>query len=361
MVTLAASPIRDVLDWIGGVGQWLYDGRTWLDLGAAGLGFDIVGAWLLALAVLLPPHEVFSRTHAQDTVFTPDDEEQELARDTLRAAFGIALLGVGFAGQLAALIASQAADSPQPTLHRALVATLCAVFAIAAGSWLSWLGIRLAYRPFLGQARSVRSYLYRRRMEALPRIGSLASIPPAPQEAQAAKIPRQVVSETVEALLENAKALADSEDARGASFKLRAGWLLGFLGVMLTILLTQARELPHAKLGALGTPVAGAFVVLALVFILGAAQLALKTLSVVKLWHVEPAEAEKYATYEYVSQQPEDARGKMLRGWVKQFAAERPANSAKAEELQRAFRRLLYGFFALAGLSLTVLARAFGL
>ena len=365
-MSLASSFIRDVLDWVAGAAHWLDDGRTWLDVGAAGLGIDFVGAWLLARALLLSPQEVFSRTHAQDNVFTSDDEERRLARDTLRAVLGVSLLGAGFACQLAALIANQAAEPPTPTTQRALVALLCAAVAVALGAGLSWLAIQLSYGRFLSKSEFTRKYLFRRRMQDLPRVGnspgaSASAQQPAPPASGPPQVAKQVVPDTVEALLENAKALADGEDARGASLKLRAGWLLGFLGVMLTILLTQARELPRADLGAIGTPVAGTSVIIALGFILASARLAVKTLSVVQLWHVEPAEAQKYPTNEYISEQPEDARGKMLHGWVRQFADERPANNIKATDLQKAFQRLLYGFFALAGLAITILARALGL
>lgn len=167
--------------------------------------------------------------------------------------------------------------------------------------------------------------------------------------------------ETVEALLENAKALADDEQERGASLKQRAGWLLGFLGVMLSLLLGQARELMRTDLGSVGKPLAAALVLIALVLIVDAARWALRTLSVVELWHVGPEEARRYPTYRYIGKQPEVARGEMLQGWVRQFADERPANDRKAQELQRAFRRLTFGIGVLAAVALILSARVFGL
>lgn len=166
--------------------------------------------------------------------------------------------------------------------------------------------------------------------------------------------------ETVEALLENAKALADGEQERGASLKQRAGWLLGFIGVTLSLLLAQTREFARSDLGGVGKPAAAALVLIALCFILDAARWALRTLSVVKLWHVDPDEAQRYPSWAYIGKPPEVARGEMLHGWVRQFADERPANDVKAEELQRAFRRLAIGIAVLAAVGTIVSARAFG-
>jgi hypothetical protein len=111
------------------------------------------------------------------------------------------------------------------------------------------------------------------------------------------RVPAVIVPETVEALLENAKALADGEQDRGASLKQRAGWLLGFIGVTLSLLLGQAREFAHSDLGSVGKPLAAALVLVALVFILDAARWALKTLAVVRLWHVDAREAMRYPNW----------------------------------------------------------------
>jgi hypothetical protein len=166
---------------------------------------------------------------------------------------------------------------------------------------------------------------------------------------------------TVEALLENAKALAAGEQERGVSLKQRAGWLLGLLGVTLTLLATQAREFGRSDLGAVGTPLAAGLVLIALACILNAARWALRTLEVVSIWHVHVDEAKRYPTWAYISKAPEVARGEMLHGWVKQFADERPANDAKATHLQRAFANLTAGICVLAATALIVCLRAFGI
>lgn len=166
--------------------------------------------------------------------------------------------------------------------------------------------------------------------------------------------------ETVAALLENAKSLAADEQERGASLKQRAGWLLGLLGVTLTLLATQAREFGRSDLGAVGTPLAAVLVLVALVCILNAARWALRTLEVVSIWHVHVNEAKRYPTWAYISKAPEVARGEMLQGWVRQFADERPANDAKATQLQRAFANLTAGICVLAATALIVCLRAFG-
>ena len=180
-------------------------------------------------------------------------------------------------------------------------------------------------------------------------------LPPEP-----ALVAAKMKPETVEALLDNAKALAAGEQERGGSLKQRAGWLLGLLGVTLTLLATQAREFGRSDLGAVGTPLAAGLVLIALVFILNAARWALRTLEVVSIWHVHVDEAKRYPTWAYISKAPEVARGEMLHGWVKQFADERPANDAKATQLQRAFANLTAGICVLAATALIVCLRAFG-
>jgi hypothetical protein len=150
----------------------------------------------------------------------------------------------------------------------------------------------------------------------------------------------RIEPETVTALLENAKALADGEERRGDSLKQRAGWLRGFLGVMLTVLLMQAREFSRSDLGSVGKPLSAALVLVALVVLIDAARLALRTLSVVNLWHIGPDETTHYPSYRFIGKPPAEARGEMLQGWARQFAEERPANDIKAEQLQGAFRRL---------------------
>lgn len=187
---------------------------------------------------------------------------------------------------------------------------------------------------------------------------STALLDEAPKDTE--RVPTVIVPETVEALLENAKALADGEQDRGASLKQRAGWLLGFIGVTLSLLLGQARAFAHSDLGSVGKPLAAALVLVALVFILDAARWALRTLAVVPLWHVDAREALQYPNWGSITKKPEVARGEMLQGWVRQFADERPANDRKAQELQRAFRRLTYGVVILAGVAVIVSLRAFG-
>lgn len=180
-------------------------------------------------------------------------------------------------------------------------------------------------------------------------------------EAEGELIQGKIEPETVVALLANAQALAGGEQERGDSLKQRAGVLLGFLAVILTVLLTQAREFARSDLGAVGKPLAAALVLIALVFVLDAARCALQTLALVELWHVDVKEAERYASWAFIGKAPEVARGEMLRGWVRQFADERPANDLKAKQLRRAFSRLTTGVVVLAGLALIVCGRAFGL
>ncbi len=230
-----------------------------------------------------------------------------------------------------------------------IIAVAATAFALGTA-----LAIIAARRTAGGAGRLARLLHPGQRAAVQPFSGGLS------EPADVGLVEPRIEPETVEALLDNARALADGEQERGASLKQRAGWLLGFIGVTLSLVLAQTREFARSDLGGVGKPVAAALVLIALCFILDAARWALRTLSVVKLWHVDPEEAQRYPSWAYVGKRPEVARGEMLQGWVRQFADERPANDIKAEELQRAFRRLAVGIAVLAAVGVIVSARAFG-
>jgi hypothetical protein len=172
--------------------------------------------------------------------------------------------------------------------------------------------------------------------------------------------PAVINGATVEAYLTNAKALANDEETRGASLKQRAGLLLGFEGVMLGILLTQASQLTSDRLGAVGTPIAGVLVAVGVLLLIDAARYALQTLSIVKVWHVGPEESDRYCTYEFLAKDVAIAQGEMLRGWTRQFSEARTANDGKAEQLQVSFTRLLLSMGTLSGVALIACIRALG-
>jgi hypothetical protein len=64
-----------------------------------------------------------------------------------------------------------------------------------------------------------------------------------------------------------------------------------------------------------------ALVLVALALILDAARWALRTLAIVNPWHVDASEAMQYPNWRHISKAPEIARGELLRGWDRQFAA----------------------------------------
>jgi hypothetical protein len=166
---------------------------------------------------------------------------------------------------------------------------------------------------------------------------------------------------TVASYLENARELARDEQARGQSLKTRASWLLGFLGLVLTLVLTVIGGLATGDdLGPCLTPVAAAIGVIAVAVLLDSARWALKALSIAQIWHVGIAETDRYPSEEFVSKETVIAEGEMLQGWVRQFREERAANDIKATQLETAFARLAVSFLVLAALIATVSLHAFG-
>jgi hypothetical protein len=154
--------------------------------------------------------------------------------------------------------------------------------------------------------------------------------------------------ETVESELDTVQKLSESEELRGQSFNQRAAWLLGFVGVVLTLTVGQAREVVSTDLGSVGEPVSVGLLAIAAVLLLWAAKLAIDVLKPQDIWHIEREEVERYASRVYVSEERPLVEGRTMRGLIRQFSEEREANNTKSEVFEQSARRLLWSFGFLA-------------
>jgi hypothetical protein len=111
------------------------------DLFVAGLGFDLVGAWLLARGLIAKPEIIVLR----NTSYWGSDAPSGLAaaEDRIDGQFGVASLLVGFALQaLGYLLDLARSDTSEHTTGRTLTALGLLIVAVAL-AWVTW---RLTHR-----------------------------------------------------------------------------------------------------------------------------------------------------------------------------------------------------------------------
>jgi hypothetical protein len=162
-------------------------------------------------------------------------------------------------------------------------------------------------------------------------------------------------TETVDALYATVKDLATAEEGRGRSFNERAGSLLGFDGVILALAGGLAALVLKRELGAVGTPLAAAVLLLAVMATARSAYACVSVLQPHELWHIDMAYIERFPTMQFVSADPAWIKGSLMRGLIQQMADERAANNAKWQQIRQGFRWLLAGL-ALLAIEVVILA-----
>jgi hypothetical protein len=166
--------------------------------------------------------------------------------------------------------------------------------------------------------------------------------------------------DTVDVLYETVKDLAAAEENRGRSFNERAGSLLGFNGVILALAGAQGALILKKSLGPVGTPLAGAVLLLAVIATGASAFSCVGVLQPRESWHIDMSYIERFPTKAFATADRTWVRGSLMRGLIRQMADERDTNNAKRRHIRAAFRWLLVSLLLL-GVEVGILAlRSFG-
>jgi hypothetical protein len=157
-----------------------------------------------------------------------------------------------------------------------------------------------------------------------------------------------VNGETVEAVLDQLRALIATEDSREQGFNARAGGLTGFGAVIVAVTTALANEI-------FGGDIRGVWLVLAIAFwglALGCFGVTL-FVSVARVLMPQGSSAigmagiRKYGTYEVVGQPRSKFQGDTILGLIEVLALDRERNSSKAQWLRHAYVWLLIGLATL--------------
>ncbi|MET0600923.1 MAG: hypothetical protein ABW167_02945 [Baekduia sp.] len=156
--------------------------------------------------------------------------------------------------------------------------------------------------------------------------------------------------EAVEELLDQVKDLAGEERKDAETYGQRAGVLLGFSGVVIGLVTTQARELLNnvdelsdaerwVAILALGTGV---------LFVVAAAMCSLLVLAPKRAVQVHDDEIENFSSMEALARPKSWHQGRLLRTLSATISTERRSNATRRRWVTSAFRFLLAGIVCLA-------------
>jgi hypothetical protein len=155
-------------------------------------------------------------------------------------------------------------------------------------------------------------------------------------------------ADTVDVMYATVRDLASAEEGRGRSFNERAGTLLGFNGVILALAVALGAIVLRPGLGSVGTPVAAAVLLCAVLATGLGARSCVKVLQPRELWHIGIDYIERLPTMAFVTADATWLKGSLSRAVIRQIADERAANNVKRKYLREAFRWLFLGLGFLA-------------
>jgi hypothetical protein len=169
-------------------------------------------------------------------------------------------------------------------------------------------------------------------------------------------------AETVETLVETVRKFLDVEDAREQSVNTRAGGVVVFGGVALSLLLSIARPILVVDLADGWDEAAVTLFAAAIVALLAAVTMTLFYVLVPRQSaSIAMEEIERYGELETLRQEPIEVNGVLLEGLIRLLAIDRERVSMKTTWLVRAYGALFGGLLAVSALGLILAAEVSGL
>jgi hypothetical protein len=168
-------------------------------------------------------------------------------------------------------------------------------------------------------------------------------------------------AESVAALVETLRKFLDVEDAHEQSVNTRAGGVVVFGGVVLSLVVSIARTILGKDLPDGWDEATLVLFVMAIVSLLTAVTLTLFYVLVPRQSaSIAMDEIKRYGELETLRQPPIEINGVLLEGLIRLLAIDRERVSRKTTWLARAYRALVLGLFAVAALGLILAAEESG-
>jgi hypothetical protein len=164
--------------------------------------------------------------------------------------------------------------------------------------------------------------------------------------------------ETIDALLDVVRHLADAENARTLAFDSKSTWLGGFSGTILALTTAVGRDAFALSLKPWLHDALVALYISSAVLLTAAAVAALSVLLPKSFFTIAISEIERYPFQPFVTMDKVMVQGRVMRGLIASLKQERRVNSKKAFRTQAALVSLVAGLLCVLGQALIIAAHA---